>query len=230
VTKQRKIARSLSTGEPMPRRPQETPPSPFGLDRIVFFSDAVIAIAITLLVLDLRVPEVAGELTRDPGRALANLWPKVLGYVVSFWVIALYWVAHHRCYRYIRRYDRRLMYINFLFLMFIAFMPFPTGLLFSSAAQTLPVMLYAGTAAGMGLSLALLWIYAVRRGFIAADTPPATIRDIRLNLLLPPTVFLLSAAVALLNAEVAMYLWLLLIPVYVLRRHSEITVIGDEAP
>jgi TMEM175 potassium channel family protein len=214
----------------MPRKPPEGLPVPLGLDRVVFFSDAVIAIAITVLVLDLRVPEVAGELASDPGRALGYLWPKVLGYVVSFWVIALYWVAHHRCFRYIRRYDRRLMYINFLFLMFIAFMPFPTGLLFSSAVRTLPVMLYAGTAAGMGLSLALLWIYAVRRGFVAADTPRATIRDIRLNLLLPPIVFLLSAGVALLNPVIAMYLWLLLIPVYVLRRHLEIAVIGDEAP
>lgn len=62
----------------------------------------------------------------------------------------------------------------------------------------------------------------------AVDTPQAIRRDIRLNLLLPPMVFVVSAAVALLNAEVAMYLWLLLIPVYVFRRRREITVIGDE--
>jgi TMEM175 potassium channel family protein len=214
----------------MPRKSQEAPVSPCGLDRIVFFSDAVIAIAVTLLVLDLRAPEVAGDLARDPGRALLSLWPKVLGYVVSFWVIALYWVAHHRCYRYIRRYDRRLIYLNFLFLMFIAFMPFPTALLFSSPALTVPVMLYAGTAACMGLSLALLWIYAGRRRLIAAEMPPAVTRDIRLNLLLPPVVFVLSAVVAPFNADVAMYLWFLLIPVYVFRRRREITVIGDEAP
>jgi uncharacterized membrane protein len=222
--------RILPTGVPMPRRAQETLPSPFGLDRIVLFSDAVIAIAITLLVLDLKAPETAGALARDPGRAVLDLWPKLLGYVVSFWVIALYWVAHHRAYRYIRKYDRRLIYLNFLFLMFIAFMPFPTALLFNSPARTVPVMLYAGTAAGMGLSLALLWIYASRHRFILADTPPAVVRDIRLNLLLPPVVFLLSAAVALLNADVAMYLWLLLIPVYVFRRHTESTLIGDEPP
>jgi uncharacterized membrane protein len=156
--------------------------------------------------------------------------PKVLGYAVSFWVIALYWVAHHRCYRYIRGYDRRLIYLNFLFLMFIAFMPFPTALLFSSPARTVPVMLYAGTAAGMGLSLALLWLYAERHRFIAAATAPAAVRDIRLNLLMPPAVFLLSVALAPLNASVAMYLWFLIVPVYVLRRRHEVTMIGDEAP
>jgi uncharacterized membrane protein len=211
----------------MPAKPQEGPHSPFGLDRIVFFSDAVIAIAITLLVLDLRVPEVAGELAADPKRALVELLPKVVGFFVSFWVIALYWVAHHRSFRYIRRYDRRLIYLNFLFLMFIAFMPFATGLLFSSPARTVSVMLYAGTAAGMGFSLALTWIYAGRHRFIGAGTPPAVVQDIRLNLLLPPLVFLLSAVVALLNPDIAMYLWLLLIPVYVLRRHREVTILGD---
>ena len=88
----------------------------------------------------------------------ARLWPRYLGYVVSFWVIALYWVAHHRCFRYIRGLDRRLIYLNFLFLMFIAFMPFPTGLLFSNPAQVASVVMYAGAAAGMGFSLALVWI------------------------------------------------------------------------
>jgi uncharacterized membrane protein len=209
--------------------PHEVPPSPFGLDRIVFFSDAVMAIAITLLVLDLKVPDVAGKSASDLGRAVLGLWPKYLGYMVSFWVIALYWVAHHRCFRYIRKYDRRLIYLNFLFLMFIAFMPYPTALLFSNPAQTVAVALYAGTAAGMGLSLAGVWIYASRHRFIPADMSQALVRDIRLNLLLPPLVFLLSAGVAVFNANLAMYLWFLLMPVYVFRRHTETILIGQES-
>jgi uncharacterized membrane protein len=206
----------------MPKTSHEQPrPVPFGLDRIVFFSDAVIAIAITLLVLEIKMPDVAGGTVLGLSRRLLDLWPKFLGYFVSFWVIALYWVAHHRCFRHICRYDRRLIYLNFLFLMFIAFMPFPTGLLFSNPTQTASVILYAGTAAGMGLSLAGLWIYADRRRFIPADMPQPLIRDIRLNLLLPPVVFLISVGAAVFNATLAMYLWFLLIPVYVFRRHSE---------
>jgi uncharacterized membrane protein len=214
----------------MRRRHREAPSFLSGLERITALSDAVLAIAITLLVLSFDVPQTTRELAGNPGQALRHLFPNLMGYAVSFWVIALYWVAHHRCFRYIRRYDRRLMYINFLFLMFIAFMPFPTALLFSSPSGPLPVVLYAGTAAGMGLSLALLWIYAERHRFIAAGTSQATVRDIRVNLLLPPAVFLLSAAAAPVNVSVAMFLWLLLVPVYALRRHREIAVIGDEMP
>jgi uncharacterized membrane protein len=213
----------------MPTAPHEVTPSPFGLDRIVFFSDAVMAIAITLLVLDLKVPSAAEGSAPDLARTMLGLWPKYLGYIVSFWVIALYWTAHHRCFRYIRKYDRRLIYLNFLFLMFIAFMPYPTALLFSNPARTVSVALYAGTAAGMGLSLAGVWIYATRHRFIPADMGLPLIRDIRLNLLLPPLVFLLSAGVAAFNANLAMYLWFLIAPVYVFRRHTETVLLGQES-
>jgi hypothetical protein len=100
-------------------------------------------------------------------------------------------------------------------------MPFPTSLLFSSPTQSASVMLYAGTAAGMGLSLLLLWIYASRRRFLSAGISQAVVRDIRLNLLLPSLVFVASAATALFNPTLAMYLWFLLIPVYIYRRHTE---------
>ena len=213
----------------MSTMPYQPVRAPSGLERIVFFSDAVIAIAITLLVLDIKLPEAAGGSGLDLVRPLLNLWPKFLGYFVSFWVIALYWVAHHRCFRHICSYDRRLIYLNFLFLMFIAFMPFPTGLLFSNPTQAASVMLYAGTAAGMGFSLAGVWIYADRHNFIPAGLPRAAVRDIRLNLFLPPVVFLVSMCTAPLSATLAMFLWFLLIPVYIFRRHSETALILDES-
>jgi uncharacterized membrane protein len=119
--------------------------------------------------------------------------------------IALYWNAHHLC-----------------------FMPFPTGLLFSNPSRIASVTLYAGTAAGMGLSLAWLWLYAVRHRFIAPGLPRPVIRDIRLNLVLPPLIFLLSIGVAFLDPSVAMYAWLLLIPVYVFRRLRERSLVLED--
>ena len=95
-------------------------------DRIVNLSDAVFAIAMTLLVLDLRVPDLPeGLVDSELPAALLSLWPKYLGYVLSFVVIGTFWVIHHSIFRSIRRYDRTLLWLNFLFLMFVAFVPFP---------------------------------------------------------------------------------------------------------
>src|SRR5688572_2585814 len=83
-----------------------------GLDRIVFFSDAVIAIAITLLALDIRLPELDepnGAALRD---ALWDLRPNYLSYLISFFVIGMYWQVHHRIFREVRRYDERLVWLN----------------------------------------------------------------------------------------------------------------------
>jgi uncharacterized membrane protein len=201
--------------------------SSLNLERIVFFSDAVMAIAITLLIIDIRAPEAVAH--SDLSGLLLAIWPKLLGFAVSFWVIALYWFAHLRCFGLIRGYNRRLVYLNFLFLMFVAFMPFPTSVLFSYPTQTASVVLYAGTAAGMGLSLAVLWIYACRHDFIVPGLPAAVLRNLRLNLLLPPVVFLFSAGLALFNTNLAMLVWFLLIPVYIIRRATE-SAIAEYTP
>lgn len=98
-----------------------------GLERILFFSDAVMAIAITLLVIDLRLPENLRE--SGLGAALLKLWPSYLGYLLSFIVIGNYWLSHRRLFRPIRRYDDRLCWLSLLFLFFIALLPFSTRLI-----------------------------------------------------------------------------------------------------
>jgi uncharacterized membrane protein len=132
-------------------------------DRIVNLSDGVFAIAITLLVLDIRVPDIPeGMVATELPAALLSLWPKYFGYVLSFVVISTLWVIHHSIFRPIRAYDRGLLYLNFLFLMFVAFVPFPTLLLGEYGNHQLPVAIYAGTlAAGRMLLTAIHW-YSTR--------------------------------------------------------------------
>ncbi len=103
------------------------------IERTVFFSDAVFAIAITLLALELQVPQIpervaAAELTS----ALVELRPKFFSFVVSFWVIGFYWLAHHRIFHHVRAYDRGMLLINLLFLMWIVLMPFSASLIEST--------------------------------------------------------------------------------------------------
>ena len=95
-------------------------------DRVLFFSDAIFAIAITLLVLGDPGPGSHGN---NPGEGDRHALPHIFAFAISFVVIGLFWMGHHSISRYIAAFDRRLIAINLLFLGIIAFLPFPTGLL-----------------------------------------------------------------------------------------------------
>src|SRR3954447_5406828 len=96
-----------------------------GTVRITAFSDGVFAIAITLLVLDLGVPEVASHGPAAKAAALLALQPRIMSFVLSFLIIALDWMLHHRTFSYIERYNPALLWLNMLYLLGITFLPFP---------------------------------------------------------------------------------------------------------
>ena len=182
------------------------------LDRIVFFSDAVFAIAITLLVLNIEVPDIPLDLVSEelPGRLL-DLWPKLLSYVLSFLVILMFWTAHHSIFRPIKSYDRGLIWLNSLFLMFIAFLPFPTALLGAYPDQQLVVAIYAGSFAITRLLLTAVWWYATSGHRLVDDgLDLGTIRAWSVRGLAIPLVFLISIVVSFFSVEGAVYSSLLL--------------------
>ena len=137
------------------------------IERTAYFSDAVIAIAITLLALNLEVPEIpSGPVAAElPGRLL-ELRSQFLSFVISFLVIGNYWMAHHRTFNYIRGYDRRLLLLNFLFLMWVVLMPFSASLLGEYHDQQISVVLYATNMVLAGLTLS--WLCGGTRGVISA--------------------------------------------------------------
>ncbi len=182
------------------------------LDRIVFFSDAVFAIAITLLVLNIEVPDIPPDLVSEelPGQLL-DLWPKLLSYVLSFLVILMFWTAHHSIFRPIKSYDRGLIWLNSLFLMFIAFLPFPSALLGAYAGQQLVVAIYAGSFAVTRLLLTAVWWYATSGHRLVDDgLDLGAIRAWSVRGLAISLVFLISIVVSFFSVEAAMYSWLLL--------------------
>ena len=182
------------------------------LDRIVFFSDAVFAIAITLLVLNIEVPDIPPDLVSEelPGRLL-DLWPNLLSYVLSFLVILMFWTAHHSIFRPIKSYDRGLIWLNSLFLMLIAFLPFPTALLGAYPDQQLVVAIYAGSFAITRLLLTAVWWYAtIGHRLLDVGLYLGTIRAWSVRGLAIPLVFLISIVVSFFSVEAAVYSWLLL--------------------
>jgi uncharacterized membrane protein len=180
-----------------------------GLERIIFFSDAVFAIAITLLALELRVPDlpvdrVAAEM---PGRLL-EMWPKFLSYVLTFLIVGVYWVAHHRDFQYIKRHNPPLIWINLLLLMSVAFLPFPSALLGTYPGQQITVTFYAVCLATVGFLKALMWWYASNcQRLVDSSLDPRESAHILRRSLVAPLVFLVSILIALFNPTLAMFSW-----------------------
>lgn len=191
----------------------------FGLERLVFFSDAIFAIAITLLVLDIRLPETEGLLTDGQLRdALVGLGHQYLGYILSFLVIGVFWIGHHRRYHFIRRYDGMLLFLNLLLLMIVAFVPFPSALISRNPGVTATIF-YAGVMVAAGVVSLLIWWYASRgHRLIDPDLSQQAIRRESLTLLATPLVFLASIGVALIDPELAKFFWILVAPARLLLR------------
>src|SRR6188472_81840 len=179
-------------------------------DRVLFFSDAVFAIAITLLIVDLRVPDVPHV---QSGQLLRHAIAQIGGFAYSFAAIGLFWLAHHRLFRHIKGLDQSLVLLNLLFLGTIAFVPYPTALLSAAGDQVPATVFYAA-------SLAAVWLYAIRIRELAMPTvSPAVRRWVLLRILRTPVIFLLSIPVAVIQPNLAKYLWLLIfVGGFVLRR------------
>jgi uncharacterized membrane protein len=99
----------------------------FALERLVLFSDAVFAIAITLLVIELRLPEMKEMTSAAMRESLVHMIPHFFSFFLSFFIIGIYWVAHHRTFTYVVNYDSRLLWLNLVLLCFIALMPFSSN-------------------------------------------------------------------------------------------------------
>jgi uncharacterized membrane protein len=179
----------------------------FGLERIVNFSDAVMAIAITLLALEIRLPDL--ESTTQLGPALLALWPRYLSFALSFAVIGMYWIAHHSMFLYIQRFDRPLLYMNLLFLAWIAFMPFPTAVVGAHGFTPLAQVFYAGSVAAMGLVRVVMWHHAsYRQRLLIPGTEPGDYRYLTIRGYVGPSVFLLSIPFAFVHFAIPIAMWL----------------------
>ncbi len=192
----------------MPVKSNPSSDEQLGLERLVFFTDAVMAIAITLLAIDLKVPEV------DPTRAaielprqLSAMGSHLTSFFVSFIVIGIYWMNHHRYFRYIRRYDNRLLLLNLLFLFFIVCMPFLASMLGQYVFVPMVLITYTLAIAVIGFFMALIWWYAVSHRLIADDLAPDIIRTNTLRLFVAPLIFLLAVPFAFVSSTAVIVVW-----------------------
>ncbi|WP_277553959.1 TMEM175 family protein [Halobaculum limi] len=182
-------------------------------DRMLALSDGVIAIAITLLVLEITVPEIpAGSPLSVLPSLIFEQWHEFFGFVLSFLVIGSYWVNHRRIFVHIERHDRGILWLNLLFLLMVAFIPFASSV-FATYPDQFGIMFLSGTLALTGFTLALLWSYASRRELVEEGLSSRVVEIQAARFLASPAVFVLSILVAAFDPGLGILTWLLLVPI-----------------
>jgi TMEM175 potassium channel family protein len=190
----------------MPRETRRREGNEIEFSRIVAFSDGVFAIAITLLVLSLNVPEHLGG--ESLGSALWDQRNNLLAYAISFAVIGRFWVVHHRFFSEVVGFDGRLLGLNILYLAWIVLIPFSSEVLGDHGGEVAAVVLYATNLAVVALVGLLMTADARRAGL--ADTDPEKAREFLVRSLFIAAVFLATIPLAFVNADLAPLLWLAL--------------------
>lgn len=180
------------------------PDSGLSFERVVFFSDAVFAIVITLLVLEIKPPHLDELNNTTLNHALLHLLPKVLGFVVSFVIIGLMWIEHHRIFRHINGFDAGLLWRNLLMLLCVSFVPFPTALFSEYYWSKTAFILYTASFAAVGLSKLWIWIYATSKGkFLAPGMDKIAVKRITRRSLAVPLACGVAIALSLISIRVA---------------------------
>jgi uncharacterized membrane protein len=175
--------------------------------RIEAFSDGVFAIAITLLVLELKVP----HLPEDAGRgalaaALLRQWPSYLAFVTSFFTILIMWANHHAIFNLVHKTDAEFLFANGFLLLLVTVVPFPTALLaeyLTKPGAPVAAAVYAGTFVVAGLAYNVLWRSAIRgRRLLKSHVREETLQDMTRRYRIGVPLYLAATAAAFVSVAV----------------------------
>jgi uncharacterized membrane protein len=202
----------------------------FETARTATFSDAVLAIAITLLVLDLKPPELSAG--QSLGAALVDQWPRYVALVSSFALIGLIWIHHHRLFRMLERADHTLLNLNLLLMLAVLIIPFPTALLAEYPYERVSAVLYTSVVASNALLFNVMWRHVCRRpGLLRPNVDQVVIRLVGLQYRVGAITYLVLVAISSFsvhasiggNIVAAVYFAL---PLHVLKRRAPRIVLG----
>jgi uncharacterized membrane protein len=178
-----------------------------GLERLAFFSDGVYAIAATLLAIDIRIPVTHEQLRPEQ---LMGIAPSIAVYALTFVVIGLFWVTHHRMFEMIVRLDYVLVWLNTFVLLVVAFLPVPNRVFGNYSSSPYAVLFYAATVMLGAIANGLLWWYAThRRRHIHDGVSSGAIRSLFRRHATTVVVELVAMALAFMSTIVAFSLMLL---------------------
>ena len=184
----------------------------FTPNRLEALTDGVFAIVMTLLVLEISVPEIAqSSLHAELPQRLLELWPKLLSYVISFIILGLFWYMHHHAFHYIKRSDSGLIWLNILFLMFIALIPFSTSVFGDYGTEQLPLIIYATNLMLALVMRVIIWTYATgKQRLVDRDISPRLVKWDKLSSIGMLLIFMLMIGVSFINVAAARSVFALL--------------------
>jgi uncharacterized membrane protein len=181
-------------------------------ERVAMFSDGVFAVVVTLLVLEIHVPQVAGpNLSAALLHALLEQAPKFFSYALSFMIICIWWVAHHHLFDLIRRTDRGLLWLNSLFLLCLSFVPFPTAMMGDYPHERIAVMFYGTVTTLAGLCFACMRYYVFYVGrLVDPALDRALLRGAMRKSAMNPVLHSAAVLLALIDTRLALALYTVL--------------------
>jgi len=169
-------------------------------ERVIAISDGVFGVAMTLLVLEIRVPLMEGFVSeKDLMHAFQQLMPKFLVYFLSFMTAGIFWVGHSAQYRHIESSDRNLTWINLGFLLAVSMLPFSTAFLGDYVNHKFPIFVYWFNIFLLGSMLYINWNYASKHNFISEETKAQVDAPIRKRIVIAQTLYFLSALLCFVN-------------------------------
>jgi len=178
-------------------------------DRAAFFSDAVYAIAMTLLVVGIGVPHVTDA---HLGRALSSLDSSIISFFIGFFVLGYYWISHHQMFGQLQAVNTPLLVVNLVYLAVIAFLPFPTAIVGVNSDAPLAFVLFAGCLAAVSVLEVAIYVCAFRFALLREPPDAVTKRHDVIAGLIPAMFILLSIPFAFASTRTAFLLWLLIFP------------------
>jgi uncharacterized membrane protein len=190
------------------------------LEHVVSFSDAIFAFSITFMAVTIQIPNLPENLTQAQviENLIGKLGPRFAIYVISFFVIAAYWISYHQIFNHIAGSHVVIVWLNLLFLFFITIIPFAVDLQIDYGLYQVIFILYALVLTAAGVSLTLIWLHAMKGRLLDKTMDQTDIQSILLESIVLPSVFVISIFVSIVDLEIAYYFWMVIIPAKVVLR------------
>ena len=190
------------------------------LEHVVSFSDAIFAFSITFMAVTIQIPNLPENLTQAQviQNLIGELGPRFAIYVISFFVIAAYWISYHQIFNHIAGSHVVIVWLNLLFLFFITIIPFAVDLQIDYGLYQVIFILYALVLTAAGALLTLIWLHAMKGRLLDKTLNQTDIQSILLESIVLPSVFVISIFVSIVDLEIAYYFWMVIIPAKVVLR------------